>query len=169
MSEVFFIGDTHFGHKNIITFDSTKAFRPFATIEEHDVELIRRWNARVRPKDIVWHLGDFCFGKDKLWIAGHLNGDKRLIMGNHDHYASADYLQHFTKLLGAVEYKGMILTHIPVHPDQFNRFTHNIHGHLHTHKLPDNRYICVSAEQVNLTPITLPEIRDRLTQSSPPR
>jgi calcineurin-like phosphoesterase family protein len=36
MSEVFFISDTHFGHRGIITFSGTKPFRPFATIEEHD-------------------------------------------------------------------------------------------------------------------------------------
>ena len=174
MGETFFIGDTHFGHKNIIRFDATKEHRPFDTIEEHDAEIVRRWNARVRPKDIVWHLGDFCFGKAKLEIASQLHGDKRLIMGNHDHYPTADYLKYFFKVLGAVELGGIILTHIPVHPAQLERYTHNIHGHTHTTRIgigsvkttpygdkyqeADPRYICVSAEQINLTPISLDEI-----------
>ena len=38
----------------------------------------------VRPKDIVWHLGDFCFSKRNLEIAARLNGNKKLVMGNHD-------------------------------------------------------------------------------------
>src|SRR4030095_15662587 len=80
MSEVFFISDTHFGHRGIITFSGTKPFRPFATIEEHDAELVRRWNSVVGKKDTMWHLGDFCFGKRNLAIAGELNGNKRLVM-----------------------------------------------------------------------------------------
>ena len=100
MSEIFFIGDTHFGHREIITFSGTKDFRPFATIEEHDAELVRRWNSVVGPKDTVWHLGDFCLGKRNLAIARELNGNKKLVMGNHDMYASADYLQYFTSVGG---------------------------------------------------------------------
>lgn len=42
------------------------------------------------------------------------------------------------------------------------RWKYNIHGHLHTNSLPDKRYINVSAEQIDLTPISLAEIRSRL-------
>jgi calcineurin-like phosphoesterase family protein len=159
VSEVFFIGDTHFGHRGIIEFSETKPFRPYATIEEHDEELIRRWNSVVGVKDTVWHLGDFCFGKRNLEIAARLNGNKKLVMGNHDMYATEDYLRHFTRLSGAVEYKGLILTHVPVQEGQLSRWYMNVHGHLHTKKVlkanseMDPRYVCVSCEQVNLTPV----------------
>ena len=56
MNRVFVIADTHFGHKRVIEFEA--AARPFATVEEHDAELVRRWNAVVKPKDTVWHVGD---------------------------------------------------------------------------------------------------------------
>jgi calcineurin-like phosphoesterase family protein len=166
MNEIFFIADTHFGHKRIIEFDLTRAYRQFATIEEHDEELIRRWNTTVKPKDTVWHLGDFCFGKRNLEIAGRLNGNKKLVMGNHDMYASTDYLKYFTRLAGAVELKGMILTHVPVAERELeSRWTRNIHGHLHTKKVmhpgftvPDNRYINVSCEQINLTPVNYDDL-----------
>ena len=153
MTNTFFIGDLHFGHKNIIKFDGIRDIRHFDTIEEHDAELVRRWNKVIGRKDIVWVLGDFCFGKKNLEIAGQLNGIKKLILGNHDTYQSADYLKYFHKLYGAVEYRGNILTHIPVHTDQFDRFKFNIHGHLHTNIINDPRYICVSAEQIGLAPI----------------
>lgn len=187
MSETFFIGDTHFGHRGIINFTATKPFRPFATIEEHDAELIRRWNSVVGKKDIVWHLGDFCFGKRNLVIAEQLNGDKRLVLGNHDMYATEDYLKYFRKVCGVVEYKGMILSHIPVHECQFPRFYMNVHGHLHTHKvmkngwvergegvdrsrhfepIPDTRYFNVSAEQINLTPIPFDEILNQWAENN---
>ncbi|MGE4047213.1 MAG: metallophosphoesterase [Acetobacteraceae bacterium] len=158
MSEVFFIADLHLGHKGIITFDATKPFRPFATIEEHDAELVRRWNAVVGKNDSVWVLGDFCFGKHSLAIAGELNGTKRLVMGNHDMYPAADYLRYFTRLCGVVEFKGAVLSHVPVHPSQLDRWRFNVHGHLHTKAIDDPRYFCVSAERQNLTPISWDEV-----------
>lgn len=161
MSETFSIGDTHFGHRGIINFSATKPFRPFETIEEHDAEIVRRWNSVVGKKDTVFHHGDFCFGKRNLAIAAELNGDKRLIMGNHDCYATEDYLKYFTKLYGSVEYKGMILSHIPVHPGQLQRWYMNVHGHLHTNTIDDPRYFNVSCEQINLTPIPFDEILNK--------
>jgi len=166
MSEVFFIGDTHFGHKGILKFSGTKEYRKFDSIEEHDNELIRRWNNTVNKNDTVFHLGDFCFGKRNLYIAGKLNGDKKLILGNHDTYASIDYLKYFKKLYGAVEYKGMILSHIPVHESQFKRYHMNIHGHLHENNLEDYRYFNVSCEQINLTPIPYDEILNKWAENN---
>ena len=161
MSETFFISDSHFGHRGIITFSATAPFRPFATIEEHDAELVRRWNSVVGKKDIVYHLGDFCFGKRNLPIAAELNGDKRLIMGNHDCYATEDYLKYFTKLYGCKEYKGMILSPVPLHVSQLDRWYMNVHGHLHTDTIDNPRYFNVSCEQINLTPIPFDEILNR--------
>ncbi|MFR5135571.1 MAG: phosphoesterase, partial [Acutalibacter sp.] len=51
----FFIADTHFGDGNILRYEN----RPFATVEEMDQELIRRWNEKVGEGDTVFHLGDF--------------------------------------------------------------------------------------------------------------
>lgn len=159
MPNTFFIGDTHFGHKNIITFDAVKAFRPFATIEEHDEELVKRWNSVVRKGDTVWHLGDFAFGSKHIATAERLSGQKKLILGNHDHYPSAEYLKYFDKLYGAATIEGAILTHLPVHQSQLERFKKNIHGHLHTASMGLSCYINVSAEQINLTPVALEELR----------
>ncbi len=185
MSETFFISDTHFGHKGIINFSSTKPFRPFKTIEEHDAELVRRWNSVVGKKDRVFHLGDFCFGKRNLEVAAQLNGDKRLVMGNHDTYATEDYLKYFNKLYGACQFDNCILTHVPVHPRELGRFPMNVHGHLHTEVVkaysqpllphselevegvkPDWRYFNVSCEQINLTPIPYDIIMNRWAENN---
>lgn len=56
----YFIGDTHFGHVNLIHFETGR--RQFVTIEAHDRFLVEAWNATVGPKDIVYHLGDVFFG-----------------------------------------------------------------------------------------------------------
>lgn len=75
-----------------------------------------------------------------------LNGVKKLVMGNHDRYPCALYLEYFSQVVGTAETRGCILTHVPVHPSQFGRYKANIHGHLHSSKMDDVRYINVSAE-----------------------
>ena len=47
--KIFFTGDTHFGHENVMRFDG----RPFKSVEEMDCGLIRRWNAKVDKGDLV--------------------------------------------------------------------------------------------------------------------
>ena len=146
MNRVFFTADTHFGHRKVIE------FRPYATVEEHDRDLFARWNATVKPADTVWHLGDVYFREG--WQAlGHLNGNKKLVLGNHDTHPLDVYLQSFSRVFGAVEYRGCLLTHIPTHESQFARFKANVHGHTHSRKLVDPRYICVSLEQTGYAPI----------------
>lgn len=161
LQKVFIISDTHFGHKKIIEFEAQA--RPFSTIEEHDAELVRRWNGTVGKKDTVWHLGDVYFGKDTHEILGQLNGIKKLVLGNHDHYPLEVYQRYFRKIYGAFAYSHVLLTHVPVHPNQFHgvRFTHNVHGHTHSNRVrllnctPDFRYIPVSVEHLDLRPTLL--------------
>jgi len=145
---VFTIADTHFGHLKIAL------TRGFKDVEEHDRALVSLWNATVNPKDTVRHLGDVYFGgAGKHGILGALNGIKHLVMGNHDKYPLALYQQYFNKIEGVTEYRHCVLSHMPVHPNQFPRYERNIHGHSHSKKVDDPRYICVSAEQTNLRPV----------------
>jgi len=83
MMNYWFTSDTHFGHANILKYDR----RPFGSIEEHDEELIRRWNVVVRKADVVYHLGDVAWHTKEASVdqlLGRLNGTKILIAGNHD-------------------------------------------------------------------------------------
>lgn len=79
---VFFVSDTHFGHRKIMEFCN----RPWKTIEEHDEALINRWNETVNENDLVFHLGDFAFATNSRWkeLINRLNGKIYLILGNHD-------------------------------------------------------------------------------------
>ena len=67
----FYIGDTHFGHENVIKFDN----RPFKDSEQMDIELINRWNDVVKSEDEVYILGDFCCRNQKSeeWYLHRLN------------------------------------------------------------------------------------------------
>lgn len=55
--------DTHFGHENIIRYCS----RSYASLREMDYDMARRWNERVGPADLVYHLGDFAMGDPERW------------------------------------------------------------------------------------------------------
>lgn len=156
MNRVFVTSDTHFGHKNIIKFEPVH--RPFASIEEHDRALVERWNAVVNPKDTVWHLGDVFFGTNGHHVLAALHGYKKLVLGNHDHYPIAVYQQYFSKIAGAAEYGGCILTHVPIHECQLHRYAKNIHGHMHAKSVPDPRYVCVSVEHTGLAPVLMKSV-----------
>lgn len=166
MIETWFISDTHFGHKNILEYE--KEARPFETIEEMHEVIIERWNSVVKPNDIVYHLGDFAFGKRWISIAERLRGKKRLILGNHDTYLPQFYMPYFDKLYGCLFWERCIMSHVPVHSNGLGaRWFLNIHGHLHSNSVgkiimedtpcetivADENYFNVSCEQNNLTPI----------------
>lgn len=128
-------------------------------MEEHDRELIARWNATVTTQDTVWHLGDVCFGgADNHRILSSLNGIKKLVAGNHDTYPSEFYLKYFSRIYGAAELKDCLLTHVPVNENQLKRYAKNIHGHMHSNKIDDPRYVCVSAEHTDYRPKLLSEV-----------
>lgn len=169
---VYVISDTHFGHRKIIEFE--KEARPYATIEEHDQDLIERWNSVVRKEDTVWHLGDVYFGKGHDCLAA-LKGYKRLVLGNHDAGKEAILSQYFQRIHGCAEFGGCILSHIPVHPYQLEKqYLKNIHGHMHSKRVmktllaqvlerlpepaPDPRYVCVSVEHTDLKPVLLQHV-----------
>jgi calcineurin-like phosphoesterase family protein len=80
-----FTSDFHFGHANIIKYSN----RPFVDTIEMDETILRNLNRKVKPDDILYFLGDFLFGQDK--IRRFFNYRSRIkcnniiaIWGNHD-------------------------------------------------------------------------------------
>ena len=138
MATVFAIADLHFGHKKVAQ------ARGFASTDEHDNFLVQAWNNVVTKRDVVYVLGDI-FTIDRV---SELRGFKKLALGNHDSLPIERYKAHFGKVRAYFdELGGAILSHIPIHPNQFPRYSLNIHGHLHDQKIEDPRYVCVSVEQ----------------------
>ena len=176
MPSVFLVSDTHFGHKGVCHFtrnDGVTKLRPWDTPEEMDEEMVKRWNERVKPTDKVYHLGDVVINRKSLSIMHRLNGDKVLIRGNHDIFKDEDYREHFRELRAYHVMNGMILSHIPLHPDSLGRFGVNIHGHLHSNRVMtevrgeykiDVRYHCVCVEQTDFTPILFEDVLKRIKE-----
>lgn len=170
MSNVRFISDLHLGHEWMAT------HRGFNTVEEHDNHIIQCWNSVVSKRDTVFLVGDITMeSSEHYYKLDYLNGIKKVILGNHDKPQHIpELLKYVTSVAGMVKYKGIWLTHCPIHEREFEfRVSRNIHGHIHEHKItkltihewengfleiPDERYINVSCEQIDYTPKTLKEL-----------
>ena len=155
MLEIFTISDLHFSHRNMAI------KRGFQDEIEHDNFIIKQWNRVVSKKDTVWILGDITMEKATPYILlNELNGYKKVVLGNHDKPQHVpELLKYVNSVCGIVQYKGFIFTHCPIHESEIHRFSKNIHGHIHENSLSDNRYINVSCEVVNYTPILINEIK----------
>lgn len=162
MSKTFLISDTHFGHSNILTFldDEGTNIRNFSCVEDMDEHMIDNWNRVVTKEDKVYHLGDLTFSNKSLQsIMPRLNGTKVLIKGNHDNLKLHQYAQYFKDVRAYHILDKFLLSHIPIHIDSRERWRANIHGHLHNNIIDDPKYINVSVERINYTPIDFEEIR----------
>lgn len=90
MQQIWFTSDLHIGHKNILKHCPKRAEVGNFTIDDveaHDKWIIDTWNKTVSKKDTVYILGDFSFYSAdtlKKKILPKMNGNKFLILGNHD-------------------------------------------------------------------------------------
>ena len=166
---VFFISDTHFGHKNIIKYDN----RPFSSSEEMDEYLIEAWNSVVKDGDDVYHLGDFAFHKENkcIYILSRLKGNKYLIYGNHCGVIkeSQKIKSMFASCRDYHELKVgkdlFVLFHYPIGEwNKCHKGSYHLHGHCHGHyKYPFNgRIMDVGAPCIGYKPISLEDVISKL-------
>jgi len=160
---IYFTSDTHFGDLRVLRIDR----RPFASVAEHDVALVRYWNETVSPADEVWHLGDFARGSaaEIEALLSSLNGRKHLVIGNNDGPAAIaakgwESVQHYAEL--TVGGQLLILCHYPFRTwNQMGRKSLNLHGHSHGRLTPVPRQFDVGVDAQDLRPATLEQILTR--------
>ena len=80
---IWFTGDQHFRHANIIKYCN----RPFTHADEMDEALIEAWNKVVKLNDIVYHLGDFTLSgrSDAERLFWRLNGNIHMLFNPWHH------------------------------------------------------------------------------------
>lgn len=128
MSRIFVTSDLHFNHKNLC-----KGLRNMTADESNEL-IISNWNKVITKKDVIYILGDFTMEKhqDIKNLMSRLKGQKIIIGGNHDdRRCCKEYQKLGITVMGILQYKGFLFTHIPVHPTQLYGFKGNIHGHIH--------------------------------------
>ena len=159
----FIIADLHFGHENIIKYES----RPFSNVDEMNNRLIEFWNSTVGKDDLVYVLGDFALSRRMDVIKNLVNalhGRKILIMGNHDTRKPKDYVECgfevATRKPIMVE-PGVILMHEPFYDSSLIAPNYiYFYGHVHNNPSIMDDYpncMCVSVERINYRPIDLDE------------
>ncbi|BCM87780.1 metallophosphoesterase [Methylobacterium indicum] len=167
---VFFTSDTHDGHKNIIS----SCDRPFSSVEEMHRVMVARWNETVGPRDVVYHLGDVGWDQtpaEFLKLIDSLNGDKHLILGNHD----PDFVRNLAgcaaygfrsiqeRLEIRLEGERIVLDHYPMR--SWNASYHgsfHFFGHCHNRMPPIHRSLDVGVDAWDFRPVTFTQIRQRL-------
>jgi calcineurin-like phosphoesterase family protein len=141
----YYIADLHFYHSNL---NENMDHRGFESGEAMNEYMIEKWNSRIRKKDEVVILGDFCISRDVEEVTAileRLKGKKYLIVGNHDlflHKKTFDrsyfkWIEYYKELND--NNRKIILSHYPVmcYNGQYRRNaqgvpkTYMLYGHVH--------------------------------------
>lgn len=127
LGQVKFIGCLHFNHK------SMAKYRGFQDDFYHDEYMVQQWNSVVHKRDLVIIVGDVTMEKsDSYYQLDRLNGRKKVVLGNHDMGRhNKEMLKYVDSLHGSYDYKGYMITHIPIHPNEVHFYRANIHAHIH--------------------------------------
>lgn len=148
----FFTADTHFFHKDLLG-NNAFAPRPFPSVEVMNQTIIDNWNARVKPTDTVYHLGDIALyfthpaslSNEAVYnVLKALNGNLILIKGNHDSRAFFKYLTkrnfevngkpkfefHDVGAVIKMNHRQLYMTHYPMMMGIVKQII-NLHGHIH--------------------------------------
>jgi len=160
---LWFSADTHFNHANILKYTGRTIFMTKKDKEQYEIyknfsqeeqrkfivsqesldkmnkELIRRWNERVKPEDLVIFVGDFIFknslgGKQgeglpikPIEIIRQLNGLITFVSGNHDKRNSLK--TPIERLVINHAHQTINVVHSPAKVD--GKYKINLVGHIH--------------------------------------
>jgi len=133
---IYYIADIHLGDQRV--FD--KCAKPFNDLQEYETEIVNRWNAKVRPDDTVYVLGDIAEDNylRSIDIIRILPGRKHLIVGNHD-LAMLPRIKE-SCVFETIDFMRMIedngrkvcLCHYPLMDwMEFSRGGYHVYGHIH--------------------------------------
>lgn len=154
--------DTHFGHDKMHEYCQ----RP----DDFEERILRQTRHKIKPEDVLIHLGDFCIGNDEYWHKQFMDvcpGFKWLVRGNHDRKSATWYHERgwhcvvdriYLRMFG----KKLLFSHRPI-KDPGRSI--NIHGHHHNtghhpEDATDHRHILIFIEHT-YTPFSLRQIVSR--------
>lgn len=180
---LFFTSDTHFFHKNIIKYCN----RPFKNVYEMNEALIKNWNDKIPEDATVFHLGDVsltAIPKVLNDLLHRLNGNKYLIIGNHEKDAlGKEYVrEHWKGIYDIAEIyvedeeityskQHIIMCHYPIlawnasHRGSWQLFGH-VHGSLSNKGIIKHHpaQIDVGVDTNNYTPYSYQEVKEQITR-----
>jgi calcineurin-like phosphoesterase family protein len=157
---LYFLGDTHFNHANIIKYSN----RPFKNVEEMNHILVENWVDVVNPEDKVIFLGDFAMGRYESLLRAVSKCEIEFIRGNHDKKFRPPQGLKNKKYLTADDGTQFLIIHEPEDtPQSFGGWV--IHGHHHNNWMDDFPFfnpirgtINVSVDVIGYRPISFDDI-----------
>lgn len=169
---IYLTSDLHFNHANILKYEPQT--RPFKSIQEMNETLVHNWNNVVRAEDTIYVIGDFFMGQlqDIEPILSQLNGNIKLVRGNHDTKARLEYYKTYgieVYDIAYLTYKGrfFILCHFPIASKEFIDMVRDnnsevivCYGHIHSNAPIGyiNGTYHIGVDTNNLTPISIYQI-----------
>lgn len=168
----FFTSDEHYGHKKMIEFLK----RPFADVTEMREAMIANHNAKVKPGDITYHLGDM-FWRDTtppeaVQILKRLNGQHMLLRGNHEE-TGWKVRNEFAwtgdlKRVHIPPFAPIVLCHYAMRVwDGSHRGTWHLFGHSHgqlDQNLIFGKSFDVGVDCWNFAPLSIDEVADEMAK-----
>ena len=166
---IWLTADLHFSHQNVIKHCPNRAINGVFDINDikaHDEWLIKKWNNTIKKTDIVYIIGDFCFAnrEETIKLLGKLNGDKHLILGNHDlqwvKELGWESIDHFKEI--KIDGRRVSLSHYPMLTFPGARYgAIQMFGHVHQNWRGTRNSVNVGVDVFDFRPVTLPEVLDR--------
>ncbi len=164
MSVVYVMSDLHLTQPSVIKFRSQ-----FPSHIEHDELIIDNILTICKKRDTLWLLGDCFIFPESIKLLAKMKqhiGYIHLVLGNHDtdreryknivlpiiNQSLVDSVHGVHKMKGKAW-----MTHTPMHPQELYGKI-NIHGHVHSNTIPDDRYCNVSCENTDYKPVKLQDI-----------
>ena len=175
-----YTSDLHFNHKNILTIGKS---RPFKTIDEMGETFIKNWNNKVLKNDDVYCLGDMFWNMNEYQIQSYmdkLNGNKHLILGNHDRIEPNIKSNRWVEIVNYKEISDdnnrIILFHFPISEWQWYYYnSYHFYGHTHgtfnlaeetlKRKRPNGNCWDVGVDNNNFEPVSFEEIRQKIEEN----
>lgn len=172
---IYFISDTHFCHKTLAINN-----RKFDSVEKMNQIIIKNWNETVSDDDDIYILGDLFYRasiENANSILKLLNGNKYLVVGNHDnHYLrndnfDANIFEHISEIIEFKTHNYLwVLCHYPLLEWNQKHYNNSIHLYGHVHDFKTEYYnqvlgsnaMNVSCELINYKPISIEQVLHKL-------
>lgn len=147
---IWFTADWHFFHDRILDFHPKRKEIFGNNMKEVTEKMIQKWNSRIDKHDTVYILGDFAFGTtdEKRKLFQRLNGNKVLILGNHDKVSDNHrcFFNHITQIKN-MTFKKTVFPSLPKNIEVI--MCHHCHGSVdlqNSAELPDHIRIDVGID-----------------------
>jgi calcineurin-like phosphoesterase family protein len=169
MNKLFFTSDLHLGHKNIIAL----SHRPYSSVDEMDKDIIDKWNYVIDKDDVVFILGDFCFGDPQKYL-NKLAGTIVFLKGDHDKWMRGCNYPHLRIIEpdGLLDEYGsqrsIILCHWSMRSWYQSHYgSWHLFGHHHNKLEPWGLSFDIGVDCWNYFPVSMEQVKEKMATLTP--